>query len=60
MELGLGVLEERREGVEGESEGEVGGGGGEMGGEEDVLGELLGREGRRRKERPGIEVVDAG
>lgn len=60
MELGLGVLEERRQGVEsgeeGESKGDVGGGVGE---EKDVLGKLLGRERRRRRERPGIEVVDA-
>lgn len=58
MELGLGVLEERREGVEGESEADAAEGG-EVAGEKDVLGELLGRERGRRKERPRIEVVDA-
>ena len=69
MELGLGVLEEKREGIvgsedededEGESEEEIVGGvvGGGRGGEKDVLGKLLGRGRRGREGRPRIEVLE--
>jgi hypothetical protein len=54
MDLGLGVLEEKREGEENESESEDGGEGGEM----DVLGRLMGMRGVVR-ERPGIVEVDS-
>ncbi len=59
MNLGLGVLEEKKGGredmaAEGE-EGEEDEGGESTQGEGDVLGRLMGK--RRERERPGIEVL---
>ena len=65
MDLGLGVLEERRNGVEEESEeseSEVDAGDGHEGGDEkeDVMGKLLGSQSRKGKRKIKIEDLSRG